>query len=165
MKKIAVRVLLVGAAIFVVMQFFQPDRSNPPVDLAQRIEQHVTASPAVAHLLRNACFDCHSNETRWPWYSHVSPVSWLVSRDVSVGREHLNFSEWGSYKTRSQIGRLGAIAEEVEAGTMPLPIYISMHDEADLSAEERDSLAAWADTSREYLIQVEGRQNRPDPVE
>ncbi len=161
MKKIAVRGLLVAAGLFAVMQFFQPNTSNPPVDLAQRIEEHVTASPAVAHLLRNACFDCHSNETRWPWYSHVSPVSWLVSRDVSAGRDNLNFSEWGSYKTRSQIGRLGAIAEEVETGAMPLPIYISMHDEADISAEERDSLVAWAETSREYLIQLAGENDSP----
>jgi hypothetical protein len=154
MKKILIRASLIAVGLFVILQFFQPDKTNPSVDLAQRIDQHVPTSPAVAQLLRKACFDCHSNETRWPWYSHVSPVSWLVSRDVSAGRENLNFSEWGSYEMRRQVGRLGAIAEEVEAGTMPMPIYITMHAEADLSAKERDSLIAWAEASREYLVQL-----------
>ncbi len=159
MKKIVLRGVLVAAGLFVLLQVFQPDRTNPPVDPAQQIEQHHPASPAVAGLLRKACFDCHSNDTRWPWYSYVAPVSWLVSRDVSVGRKHLNFSEWGSYEARRQVGRLGAIAEEVGSGAMPLPIYISMHSEADLSAEERDSLVAWAETSREYLIHSTSKNN------
>jgi len=159
MRKLVLRVLLVAAGLLVLLQVFQPDRTNPPVDPAQQIEQHIPASPAVAGLLRKACFDCHSNETRWPWYSYVAPVSWLVSGDVSEGREHLNLSEWGSYEMRSQVGRLGAIAEEVQTGTMPLPIYISMHGEADLSAEERDSLVAWAQTSRDYLIHTTRKNN------
>ena len=160
MKKIVVRALLVGAGLFLVIQIFQPERNNLPVDPALRIEQHVPPSPAVAGLLRKACFDCHSNETRWPWYSYVAPVSWLVSGDVSNGRKNLNFSEWGSYETRSRIGRLGAIAEEVGAGTMPMPIYISMHPDADLSGGERDSLMAWAEAGRAKLIQLE-REEAP----
>jgi hypothetical protein len=166
MKKIFVRGLLVVAGVFVAIQLIQPDRTNPPVNPDNRIESLVPVSPRVASLLRNACFDCHSNETSWPWYSYVAPVSWLVSRDVSVGRGHINFSEWGSYDSRAQIGRLGAIAEKVESGRMPLPNYITMHAEADLSPEERGAIVAWAETAREQLIEqarMEKSLNAPRP--
>ena len=162
MKRIFLRGLLVAAGLFVVIQLIQPDRTNPPIKPDIRIDVLVPVSPRVMTLLRNACFDCHSNETRWPWYSYVAPVSWLVSRDVSVGRENMNFSEWGSYDSRAQIGRLGAIAEEIEGGTMPLPIYITMHTEADLSNAERDSIVAWAETAREQLIE-RTRTDAPKP--
>jgi len=94
------------------------------------------SSPEVRALAKRACFDCHSNETRWPWYSNVAPVSWLVQHDVDEGREELDYSEWhGPTKASNKA------AEEVREGEMPPAIYQWMHPEARLSAQEREQLA------------------------
>ena len=151
MKRTGGRVVLALGVLFLLLQLIQPERTNPPAS-ADDLRRHLPASPRVAGLLRAACFDCHSNQTRWPWYSYVAPVSWLVSRDVEEGRKHLNFSQWGSYERRKQIGRLGAVGEEVGNGEMPLPIYAAMHEEAKLSKEDRDSLVAWAEQMRGLLV-------------
>lgn len=157
MKKTGARVALIIVALLLLIQLIQPERANPPVT-NDTLGEHLPLSPRVAGLLRSACFDCHSNETRWPWYSYVAPVSWLVSRDVSTGRENLNFSSWGSYDRRKQISRLGAVADEVGEGAMPLPIYVTMHAEANLAEQDRDSLVAWAELMREVLIDQERAQ-------
>jgi len=151
MKKTGKRVALIGVVLLLLIQLVQPDRSNPPSSSAS-VQDVLPMSPRVDGLIRSACFDCHSNQTRWPWYSYVAPVSWLVSQDVSEGRRHINFSEWGSYERRRQIGRLGGIVDEVREGAMPLPSYVTMHAEAKLSEEDRDSLVAWADQMRGLLI-------------
>jgi hypothetical protein len=101
------------AAIFVLIQFVPVDRTNPPV------EGEVPAPPEVREVLQRACYDCHSNETNWPWYSRVAPVSWLVARDVHEGREHLNFSTWNRLSTRDQVEAMRESWEEVEEGEMP----------------------------------------------
>jgi hypothetical protein len=90
-------VLLAIVLLLVVIQFVPVDRSNPPVT------SEVPASPEARAVLRRACYDCHSNETVWPWYSKVAPVSWLVARDVHKGREELNFSTWDRYATKEQV--------------------------------------------------------------
>ena len=104
---------------------------NPPVVQEPRWDRPETRALAV-----RACFDCHSNETRWPWYSHVAPASWLVQRDVNQGRQALNFSEWQrTYK------EAGESAETVSEGEMPLQTYVLMHPSARLSLAERRALA------------------------
>ena len=151
MKKTGKHVALIGVVLLLLIQLVQPDRSNPPSP-GPSVQDVLPMSPRIDGLIRSACFDCHSNQTRWPWYSYVAPVSWLVSQDVSEGRRHVNFSEWGSYERRKQIGRLGSIADEVSEGAMPLPSYARMHAEAALSEEDRDSLVAWAEHMRGLLI-------------
>lgn len=110
--------------------------SNPPV-----LAEPNWNSPQTRELAKRACFDCHSNETVWPWYSQIAPVSWLVSKDVVEGRKELNFSEWG----QTRAGRGGSkvaeeAAEQIEEGKMPLPIYLPLHPEAALSAAEKQQL-------------------------
>lgn len=125
-------------ALFLVAQLVPVERSNPPV--TQRLE----APPEVDGLLRRACMDCHSNETVWPWYSRVAPVSWLVARDVREGREHLNLSAWDRYDAGEQAEKLEEMAEEVEEGKMPMKIYLPLHPEARLTEQERALLVRWA---------------------
>lgn len=127
---------LVGLVL--AIQLVPVDRSNPPVtaDLA--------APPAVDEVLRTSCYDCHSNETRWPWYSRVAPVSWLVSRDVGEARDRLNFSVWGTYEPKRQQRLAEEIWEEVEKGEMPLEIYLLVHADARLTEDDRAVLAAWS---------------------
>jgi hypothetical protein len=120
------------------IQLVPVDRSNPPVT------GQIEADPAVMAVLRTSCFDCHSNETKWPWYSAVAPVSWLVAYDVEEGREHLNFSTWASLSPEKQRAVISECREEVEEGEMPIDIYVSLHAEAALSAEAKLVLRQWA---------------------
>ena len=102
------------------------------------------AAPAgVDALLRRACYNCHSHETVWPWYSHVAPVSWLLAHDVSEGRRELDFSTWTAYPPARKIRKLRKSADEVAKGKMPPWYYALVHPEARLTAAERAMLDAW----------------------
>ena len=136
--KLVSKVMLGFGALLVLIQLVRPSQTNPPVT------GKIQAPPEVAVLLERACNDCHSNETKWPWYSQVAPFSWLVSRDVKDGRKHLNFSEWENYEEGRKLKKLEEVAEEVEAGEMPMELYVPLHPEAKLSPDERRVLVEWA---------------------
>jgi hypothetical protein len=122
------------AGVFLVIQLVPYGRahSNPPV-----LAEPAWDAPETREFARRACFDCHSNEVRWPWYAHVAPVSWLVQSDVDEGREKLNFSEW----TRPQEEAEDA-PESIRAGEMPLQAYVWLHPTARLDTSEQDRLAS-----------------------
>jgi hypothetical protein len=127
--------VVIGVGLALVVGFgaiqlvpYGRDHTNPPLGTEPAWDSAATRATAVA-----ACFDCHSNQTIWPWYSSIAPVSWLVQRDVDEGREELNFSEWG----RSQEG--GESAEAVSEGNMPPFSYTLMYPEARLSAADREA--------------------------
>lgn len=153
MKKSLSRAAIILVLLFILIQLVRPERTNPPIEPVHRLESVLNVPEEVRSLLRAACYDCHSNETAWPWYSNISPVSWLMARDVTEGRRQLNFSEWGTYESRSQIGRLDQIAKEVSDERMPLPIYLPLHPEAQLTGEERDRVITWAESERERVIE------------
>jgi hypothetical protein len=136
------KALLYGAigliVVFGLIQFVPVDRSNPPV------ESEIPASPEVKTVLQSACYDCHSNETTWPWYSHIAPISWLVAQDVHAGRDELNFSTWNRYSTKQQVEKLKETLEEIEEGEMPPWFYLAVHRDIQLSARERAALQTWA---------------------
>ena len=142
MKRALRIVLLLLAGVFVVIQFFQPDRSNPPV------RAEISAPPAVKAVLRRACYDCHSQETVWPWYSYVNPMGWLVGGHVQEGRAHLNFSQWESLNAQKRYHMKQEILEVLEDGSMPLPSYLLLHGDAELSAEDRGVLERWISEAR-----------------
>jgi mono/diheme cytochrome c family protein len=127
--KIAIGLILTGAVLQLVP--FGHEHSNPAV-----IQEPEWDSPRTRDLARRACFNCHSNETAWPWYSSLAPVSWLTQRDVNQGRAHLNFSEWND-----PMNQPDDVAGEVQAGNMPPWFYLPMHPEARLTQEERTALA------------------------
>jgi hypothetical protein len=133
--------LLVGMMI----QVMRPSRTNPVTDPARAIAAHVAMPAAVQSTLTRSCFDCHSNQTRWPWYSGVAPVSWFVIGHVNDARRVLNFSDWEAHGTRTPGPPLERICREVESGGMPLSSYLLMHRDARLSAEDTSLLCAWAD--------------------
>jgi hypothetical protein len=130
MRKLVVRGVGVLGVLFLAIQLVPVDRSNPPV------EEEVPASPEARAVLRRACYDCHSNEVRWPWYARVAPVSWLIARDVSEGREALNYSTWNRLDAGDRREALEESWEETEEGEMPLWFYLPMHPEAWLSRED-----------------------------
>lgn len=126
-----------GGTVLLVIQLVGVERTNPPVRVG------FTAPPDVEAVLEQSCSDCHSNETRWPWYSGVAPASWLVARDVVRAREELNLSEWPVDPT-TQAFLLSRIAQQVEEGRMPMDRYTLLHPAAGLSDEERKLVVAWA---------------------
>ena len=133
------RVLGAIAGLLVVIQLIPVDRSNPPV------EEEVPAPTAVRQILRTSCYDCHSNESVWPWYAYVAPVSWLVTHDVHEAREHMNFSTWNDYDEDERIELLEEVWEEVEDGEMPLWFYVPLHPEAELAEQDKRLLHGWVE--------------------
>lgn len=120
------------------IQLIPVDRENPPV------ETEVRAPMEVRQVLRGSCYDCHSHQTRWPWYGYVAPISWLMAYDVTEAREHLNFSAWNRYDARERRKKRDEVGEEVDEGEMPLWYYLPLDPEARLSEEDKRKLRAWA---------------------
>jgi hypothetical protein len=131
-------IAIVAIVLLAVAQLARIDRTNPPV------ESDVPAPPAVKSALRRAGYDCHSNETAWPWYSHVAPVSWLLAYDVTQGREDLNFSTWQRYDPAGQHKKLKETIETLNEGEMPPWYYCMMHPAARLADSDRQAIIAWA---------------------
>jgi len=140
---------LVPLGAFVAIQFIRPDLSNPPVDPALDIQQVLQAPTEVHAILQGACYDCHSNETKYPWYSQVAPVSWWLADHIQEGREHLNFSTIGSLPAKERAEVLGEAAEEVQEGEMPLNSYTWTHPAARLNATQRDLVLTWLNANGE----------------
>lgn len=132
-------------AVFALLQLTNPTRTNPPVTPGHDLMATNAPPPQIAALLHAACYDCHSDETRWPWYSHIAPVSWLVVSDVKHGREHMNLSDWPRELPERAAKRLGRISEELGYKDMPPAKYTLMHPEARLTADQRQQLIHWAD--------------------
>ncbi len=135
MKKIIGLVLALFVGGFVLMQLvpYGRNHNNPPV-----VSEPNWDSPETRALAVRACYDCHSNETRWPWYTNVAPFSWLIQREVNEGREELNFSTWGQSGEGEEGGEL---AESVYEGGMPPPQYLLLHPTARLTDAEKQALA------------------------
>ncbi|MBL8093419.1 MAG: heme-binding domain-containing protein [Anaerolineales bacterium] len=133
----------VVAALAVGIQLvpYGRDHSNPPV-----VTETNWDSPQTRELFYRACADCHSNETKWPWYSNVAPVSWLVQRDVEEGREHFNISD-ATAGDHSHSGHDESPSEPVSEGEMPMPIYLVTHPEARLTEAEKQQLIAGLDAT------------------
>ncbi|GAB3217713.1 heme-binding domain-containing protein [Algoriphagus aestuariicola] len=131
--------------------------SNNPGDLIQS----GVVGEDVAVLLKNACYDCHSNESKYPWYSNVAPASWLVAKDVREAREELNFSLWQDYDMMDQLGKLDDIYLEVDEGKMPLGIYTLMHPSAKLDETQRKTIVEWAEATMDVIAEEE----EDEPVE
>jgi cytochrome c551/c552 len=132
------KVALGIVAVLVLIQLVSFERTNPPV------AGELAAPAEVQPLLKRACYDCHSNETTWPWYSKVAPVSWLVHRDVVEGRKHLNFSTWASVSAERKAKKFDDLVEEVVGGDMPPWFYLPLHPEAKLTPDEQQTLLRWA---------------------
>ena len=146
------KILGTTIAIALLIQLVPVEQSNPP-EMAP-----LTAPEQVQEILVRSCYDCHSNKTRWPWYSRVAPVSWWVTDHVNEGREHLNFSNWGLSNAEDQAEYAEEIIEEVEEGKMPMPSYVTGHPEAELSETDVATLRAW--TAQFAGVEPGGKRGR-----
>ena len=144
MKKLNLKNIgLALLAIFVVIQFFRIDKTNPPIDPNKDFITITHASPEVSSILKTSCYDCHSNEAKYPWYTNIAPFSWWIKHHINEGMEELNFSEWGSYKARRMDHKLKEGIELIEKNEMPLYSYTIMHGDAKLSAEQKEKLISF----------------------
>lgn len=132
-------------ALLAVAQFIRPSTTNPAVNASLDIQQVSGAPSDVMQIMKTACYDCHSFETRYPWYSKVAPVSWWVANHINEGREHVNFSEFGKLNAEDRSEVFEESAETLQEGEMPLSSYtwFGMHPEAKLSDSDRNKLIAW----------------------
>ena len=134
---------MIGFCLFVVAQFVRPAKTNPVSDPLMALESRLPVDPKVETILVRSCADCHSNHTRWPWYTNVAPVSWFVIGHVNDGRQDLNLSEWGNYDKRKQTTRLNQMCELAKTGAMPLSSYTPLHPGSKLSGDDVKALCEW----------------------
>jgi heme-binding protein len=138
------KIIISFVLLLVVIQFFRIDKVNPESDPANDMFTVEIVSDDVQSLLKTSCFDCHSNNSSYPWYTNVAPVSWWIKHHINEAREELNFSEWGSYTLKKKLHKLEEIEEMIEEKEMPLPSYLWIHDEAKLTDQQQKKLVIWA---------------------
>ncbi len=140
MKK---QLFIVLCILLLIIQLKKIDKVNPPITALKDFINIEKPNAEIAPLIRVACYDCHSNETTYPWYSNVAPISWWLKSHIDEGREHLNFSEWANYDSSEQTHIINECIELIEKGAMPLKSYTITHAEARLSKEQKEVLIHW----------------------
>ncbi|WP_340198951.1 heme-binding domain-containing protein [Ascidiimonas sp. W6] len=151
--KIIKKILILLLIALIVIQFLRPEKNLSETIPATDFIAMTSPSPKIETTLRSACYDCHSNNTKYPWYSEVAPISFLIAEHVKDGKKHLNFSEWGNYSVKKKAHKLEELIEEVEEGHMPESAYTWMHAEANLSKEQVAELNSWAKDLR-FIYQL-----------
>ena len=141
--RIVKKILLGLLIIFIVIQFFRPAKNINTQAFPGDITHTVSTPDTVLAILKNSCYDCHSNNTRYPWYNNIQPVAWWLHSHISDGKRALNFDEFGSYTLKRQLNKLKAIREEVTGGGMPLSSYLIIHTDAKLSDAEKKLIGDW----------------------
>jgi hypothetical protein len=155
LKKKLKWIFVIAGALFAALQFTNPPHVNPPVknDFMARMNP----PPKIAAMFRSACYDCHSDETRWPWYSSVAPMSWKIAQDVDEGRAQLNLSDWPSDPKRAW-KKMENMSDEIDQKYMPLKKYMILHKDAQLTDDERNELTHWLDGKVDMLKSQAGAQ-------
>jgi hypothetical protein len=148
---LAKKILIALVIILVAIQFIRPARSNNNQTTATDISKVAVFPDSVRVIIQNACYDCHSNNTVYPWYSNIQPVGWLLAGHIREGRNNLNFSEFGEYSRVKQLSKLDAIATVLGDDIMPLPSYKLMHKNARLSTDEKTLLINWTKQATDSL--------------
>lgn len=143
-KKILKVLAVLIAAGLIVIQFFQIDKSNPPIVESETLEAAVAVPPDIALILGRSCNDCHSNKTIYPWYSKLQPAGWFLKDHIEDGKRELNMSVFNTYTAKKKAKKFEEICEQVEAGEMPLPSYLWIHRDAALSGSEKKAICDWS---------------------
>jgi hypothetical protein len=150
MNMARVRIAVVVLVVFLVLiQIFQPARTNHQAAPSSSLAAHVQVPGEVYSALLRSCGDCHSNRTQWPWYSHIAPLSWVITDDVNEGRRHMNLENWDLQKDPKQANdRLVDICQEIKMKGMPPFSYRLLHDANELKPNEIASICRWSDSFR-----------------
>tara|TARA_R110001592_G_scaffold40359_1_gene132584 strand:- start:2049 stop:2528 length:480 start_codon:yes stop_codon:yes gene_type:complete len=159
MKKILRYILLFVLFAFVVIQFIKrPEKISEPVTDSDIIGL-LNVDKEIAAMLKASCYDCHSNQPRYPWYANVAPLNWWIGDHIEHGRDELNFSLWGTFTARRRDHKLEEMVEMVEEREMPLPNYLPMHKDAKLSDEQIEKLRKWANAERANIAAESETEN------
>jgi len=138
------KILIAIAILLVVIQFFRPEKNIAVAPSSNAIELHYAIPKEIAGLLRTSCYDCHSNNTVYPWYSNIQPFAWWQQSHVIDGKKELNFDEFNSYDVKRKKHKLDEVIEMIQEDEMPLGSYTLIHRKAVLSAQDKDKLISWA---------------------
>tara|TARA_Y100000385_G_scaffold66202_1_gene65800 strand:- start:3958 stop:4431 length:474 start_codon:yes stop_codon:yes gene_type:complete len=142
------KVLIGLVIVFGIAQFFQPQKNQGKLESVALFLEETQATNEVQHILKHACFDCHSSSTNYPWYNSITPVNYWLNGHVKEGKKHFNVSEWDTYSVKKKDHKLEELIEELEGESMPLASYTWTHKEAQLSENQVQSLVDWANRIR-----------------
>ena len=146
------KILWILLVLLLILQVIPSNRPEVNPDNPSDLIVNNQIPDSIVHILKNACYDCHSNESHYPWYAYVAPVSYLINRDIREGRLHLNFSDWENQPALKKLKFLTEISEEVLDKSMPMPIYTPLHPEARLTDAQRRALSDWTEEFGETLF-------------
>lgn len=145
------KVLLAILIVFVGIQLIRPAPNKNEQVLGTDIAKMYNVPDSIQTGLKTACYDCHSDNTRYPWYVMIQPIGWMMARHIKNGKENLNFSEFGSYSKRKQANKLRAIATSIKEGSMPIPSYTIMHADAKLSEATKKQITDWVAKTKDSI--------------
>jgi hypothetical protein len=148
------KILLVLLIVFIAIQFMQPARNKSAQVLPTDISKVVSVPKKVKKILQTSCYDCHSNNTDYPWYNYVQPAGWILATHIRHGKRDLNFSDFGSYPIRKQQSKLKAIADQIKDEEMPLYSYTLIHNNSRLSKEQKAIIIDWANNAEDSLDKI-----------
>ena len=154
MKKTLKIIAVVLFAAFVAVQFYRPSKINPPIVETETLEATTQVPENVRAILKRSCSDCHSNETIYPWYSNISPFSWLLADHIEEGRRELNYSVWNTYSAKKKRHKFEEICEQITSGEMPHNQYLWLHADAQLSEEDKKIVCDWAETEKAKIADL-----------
>ena len=147
-----IKVLLAIVIALIAIQFIRPVPNKSDQVLAMDLSKTIYIPDSVQVILKNACYDCHSNNTVYPWYSNVQPIAWFLAGHIKDAKEKLNFSEFGKYSTRRQISKLDGIYNSIKDDIMPLYSYKLMHKSAHLTSNKKKLIMNWAQQTKDNLL-------------
>lgn len=152
MKKSTFKTLaLIIVLVFVIIQFFGVEKNNNPIASKNAIEEHYSVPPKIQQLLKTSCYDCHSNNTTYPWYSNLQPVKWWLDDHIRDGKKHLNFDEFNTYTIKKKLHKLDEVVETINKDEMPLTSYTLIHSNAKLSATDKKEVEAWVNELKKEI--------------
>ena len=149
--KILKKILLGLFIVFIVIQFIRPAHNTSGQVLPTDITKTINVPDKILDVFKNSCYDCHSNDTRYPWYINIQPMGWIMADHIKTGKANLNFSEFGTYSKRKQANKLRSLAETINDGSMPISSYTIMHTDAKLSEENKKLITDWVAKTRDSL--------------
>ncbi len=152
--KLYKKILLATLVVFVVIQFIQPARNNSGQMLPTDISKVFIVPENVQTALKTSCYDCHSNNTHYPWYSFIQPGAWLMASHIKEGKADLNFNEFRNYTERKQQNKLRAIGKSIDDGSMPIPAYTMIHTDAKLTKDQKALVLDWINKTKDSLTQT-----------
>ncbi|MEL6917438.1 MAG: heme-binding domain-containing protein [Bacteroidota bacterium] len=153
--KIVKKILLALLLVLIGMQLYRPEKNSSEYDVIAQFEAETRPSKEVSAILQQKCYDCHSNQTNYPWYAEVSPISLWINDHIEEGKEHFNVSDWDTYSLKKKDHKLEEFIEEVEEGKMPEDAYTWIH--GDLLESEKKALIQWAQETRSSYNVLQGK--------